>query len=82
MTDYEGLPVAGYTAQSNKAVATVNYHKAMEERILRQIDALAQQGAGDPRWRAIARTHIEEGFMALNRSVFNPQRINLPEDSQ
>lgn len=34
----------------------------------------------DPRWVAIARTHFQEGFMALNRAVFQPQRIGLPED--
>ncbi len=34
----------------------------------------------DKRWLAIARTHIQEGFMALNRAVFQPQRVKLPED--
>lgn len=34
----------------------------------------------DPRWIAIARSHFEQGFMALNRAVFQPQRIKLPED--
>jgi hypothetical protein len=82
VTEHKGLPVHGYTDQSENAVATVNYHKVLEENILRQIDALADQNVGDPRWRAIARSHIEEGFMALNRSIFMPQRIKLPEDSQ
>lgn len=36
----------------------------------------------DQRWIAIARTHFQEGFMALNRAVFQPQRIELPEDSE
>lgn len=36
----------------------------------------------DPRWLAIARTHIQEGFMALNRAVFQPQRIKLSEDGE
>ena len=34
----------------------------------------------DPRWLAIAQTHFNEGFMALARAVFQPQRIKLPED--
>lgn len=34
----------------------------------------------DPRWVAIARTHFQEGFMALNRAVFQPGRVKLPED--
>lgn len=36
----------------------------------------------DPRWLAIARTHFQEGFMALNRAVFQPTRIKLPEDDE
>lgn len=38
--------------------------------------------AYDQRWLAVARTHFQEGFMALNRAVFQPQRIKLPEDSE
>lgn len=34
----------------------------------------------DPRWLAVAKTRFQEGFMALNRAVFQPQRIRLPED--
>jgi hypothetical protein len=34
----------------------------------------------DHRWVAIARSHFEQGYMALNRSIFQPQRIKLPED--
>jgi len=34
----------------------------------------------DERWLAVARTHFQEGYMALNRAVFQPQRIKLPED--
>lgn len=37
---------------------------------------------GDPRWLAIAKTKFEEAYMALNRAVFQPQRIKLPEDGQ
>ncbi len=31
-------------------------------------------------WLAIARTQIEQGFMALNRAVFKPGRVRLAED--
>ena len=88
-----GLPVQGYVPQSDEKVALVNEHKQMEERILRRIDELSRQKkpatAGDDvvwastysqRWLAVARTHFEEGFMALNRAVFQPKRIKLPED--
>lgn len=86
MSKHEGLPVKGYQPQSEDAVALVNDHKAMEEHILRHLDALwnaqasAREEMFDTRWLAIARTHFEEGFMALNRAVFRPQRVSLPED--
>lgn len=83
------LPVAGYTAQSDLKVELVNANKELEERVLRQIDALVrrvgEKGPGvltvDGRWLAIAKTQIEQGFMALNRAIFQPTRINLPEDN-
>lgn len=88
MTDHEGLPVEGYVPQSGERVALVNKNKQTEERLLRRIDAMMKaegpeggvtfgQPAYDRRWLAIARTRIEEGFMALNRAVFRPQRIDL-----
>ena len=82
MTDHEPLPVAGYTKQPDTNVGIVNENKQIEERLLRRIDAFASAGATfDGRWLAIAKTHFEEGFMALNRSVFKPTRVDLPEDT-
>lgn len=94
MTEHKGLPVSGYKPQSDEKVATVNRFKEMEERLLREMDAMMlartrdgfeQDSEGlvrtyDPRWLAIARSHFEQGFMALNRSVFQPGRVKLPED--
>lgn len=87
---HSGLPVAGYQPQSEAKVALVNEFKADEERLLRKIDALVDANAAahlgfpptDPRWASVARTHFQEGFMALNRAVFQPQRIALPEDDE
>lgn len=78
MSMHEGLPVAGYRPQTTTAVDRVNGHKLLEERLLRIMDTLKETGEGDPRWLAIARTDIEKGFMALNRSVFQPARIDIP----
>lgn len=78
---HAGLPVAGYQLQSTANVGVVNYHKEIEERLLRRIDVMMSDGCYDKRWLAIARTEIEKGFMALNRAVFQPSRVALPEDS-
>ncbi len=78
MSDHKGLPVHGYTSQPDVKVTLVNGNKIDEERVLRSLDEYAMNPEVDKRWLAIARNHIEQGFMALNRSLFNPQRIKLP----
>lgn len=75
---HEGLPVSGYRPQTSTAVQTVNLHKDMEERLLRHLDILKDGPAIDQRWLAIGRTGIEQAFMAINRAVFKPARIELP----
>lgn len=77
---HEGLPVAGYVPQSARNVDLVNTNKTLEEGVLRQVDHLFAVEGLDKRWLSIARTHIEEGFMAMNRAVFQPKRIALPGD--
>lgn len=79
-TKHEGLPVKGYRPQSDDAVALVNLSKEVEEAILRHLDKLADSAITDKRWLAIGRTQIEQGFMAVNRSVCQPGRVALPGD--
>jgi hypothetical protein len=74
------LSVLGYTGQSDEKIHLVNANKESEEALLRLLDAYARNDEIDGRWVAIARTHIEQGFMALNRAVFQPERISLPGD--
>jgi hypothetical protein len=82
---YAGLPVAGYQAQSDENVALVNENKILEERVLRQIDKHVRNRDSqdiDQRMVALARTGIQDAFMWLNRAVFQPKRVSLPEDAQ
>lgn len=82
MTNHSGLPVAGYYPQSSENVALVNENKILEERVLRQIDKMRNTGiACDQRMVALANTGIQEAFMWLNRAVFQPKRVTLPEDN-
>lgn len=75
-----GLPVAGYTDQPQDKIDLVNQNKETEETLLRRLDVMAQQGTCDLRWLAIARTGFEQAFMAMNRAVFQPQRVKFPGD--
>lgn len=78
MTEHNGLPVAGYKPQSDDNVAIVNANKKLEEIVLRGLDEMKLLGGSiDQRWLAIGRTHIEQGFMAINRAVFQPGRVEL-----
>ena len=78
--EYESLPVSGYVTQNQFNVDTVNGFKADEERLLRKIDELMKGETVDKRWLAIGKTALEQAFMAINRSVFQPSRVKLPED--
>lgn len=80
MTEHTGLPVAKYKAQSQAKVVAVNANKISEEELLRRMDAMKEDPEVDQRWLAIARTDIEKGFMALNRSIFKPGRVRLSID--
>ena len=82
MTTHKGLPVEGYRDQDLGSVALVNVNKRLEESILRALDGLAKVETIDKRWLAIGRTSIEQGFMAVNRSVFKPGRVKLPKDNE
>lgn len=70
------LPVLGYTEQSQTNVDLANENKVLEEQVLQRLDYLSELPEIDKRWLAIGRTSLEQAFMAINRSVFKPQRIN------
>jgi len=70
------LPVKGYSPQSKENTARVNFNKELEEDVLKRIDELKLDPNIDQRWLAICKTHIEEGFMAMNRAIFKPTRLS------
>lgn len=80
MVEHQALPVSGYTPQSDEKVNLVNALKRMEEITLRSLDELANDPSIDKRWLAIGRTSLEQAYMAINRSVFQPQRTKLHGD--
>lgn len=77
MSEHQPIQVKGYTPQSQERLDLVNANKLIEERTLRMIDQLQKTDFADQLWLAIARTQIEQGFMALNRAIFRPTRIDL-----
>lgn len=79
MTDHQPIPVSGYKPQSQASVDLVNANKKMEELCLLVLDELATKDV-DKRWLAIGRTHLEQAWMAINRSIFKPERVKLQKD--
>jgi len=61
-------------------VLRVKDHRQIGERILRILDRYETSPETDKRWLAIGRSCIEQGFMAINRAVFEQNRTELPED--
>lgn len=80
MTDHKGLPVKGYVDQNSSNVEIVNANKELEERCLRAAEAIRDNPNCDGRMAALAITGIQQSFMWLNRAVFQPSRVSLPED--
>jgi len=72
-----GLPVHGYRAQKQDAIDAVNRNKIDEEQLLQKLDVMKGDDTVDQRWLAVARTHFEQGYMALNRSIFKPERVKV-----
>lgn len=77
---HEGLPVPGYRPQPAANIDLVTYNKRMEEACLRRLDELAGMAGIDKRWLAVGRTELENAWMAINRAVFMPSRVALPDD--
>lgn len=71
---FKAPPVTGYNDQSSDALNAVNRSKDKELELAEFVEYLKNyDGLNiDPRWAAVAVTHFEQGFMALNRSVFKP----------
>lgn len=66
--------ITGYQRQSQQKVDVVNSTKGFENDLGRWLKQLqADVPDVDGRWVSIARTHFQQGFMALNRAVFQPE---------
>jgi hypothetical protein len=59
---------SGYQALDPEQIAKVNAIRAVEITVGQLQRGMASDTA-DPRWAAIARTHFDQGFMALIRAV-------------
>lgn len=71
---FKAPPVTGYNDQSQESLNAVNRSKQFELDLAEFVKYVKGHDAleVDRRWAAVAVTHFEQGFMALNRSIFKP----------
>lgn len=70
--DNQHRQIAGYRELSQAEIDRMNEVKAKAEEVGELIDQLAATDGLDPRWVGIARTHLQQGFMAAIRAIAQP----------
>jgi hypothetical protein len=71
-------PIKGYRELDAEELADMNRCKEIEAMVLATVALLREEKRHDARWLAIGQTHIEQGFMALNRAIAKPLAIEPP----
>lgn len=64
--------ITGYRALSQDEIKLINMVKGLAYMVGDELEIVNQSPDVDKRWVAIARTHLQEGFMALTRSIAKP----------
>lgn len=65
--------IQGYRELSDCEIALINQIKDQAERTRELLDSLSVSAVYDQRWIGIARTELQQGYMALVRAVARPQ---------
>lgn len=74
MVDNQNKQISGYRDLSQSEVDAINSVKLAETDIGLLYKQLVEDIPGiDRRWASVARTHFEEGFSALVRSIAQPE---------
>lgn len=64
--------ITGYKQLSSEQVYDINDVKECANLVGDIIQEFVNKEGVDQRWVAIAKTHLQQGFMALTRSIANP----------
>lgn len=73
MVDNQHQKIKGYRDLSEEEISKMNACKDMAIEVGRLCNELAQFGSIDQRWLAIAQTDLQQGFMAMIRSIAKPE---------
>lgn len=67
--------IRGYRDLTEQDVAAVNIVKTAEVSVGQVWRGVSSIDGVDKRWLAVAKTHFQEGFMALVRSITQPDDV-------
>jgi hypothetical protein len=73
MVDNQHKKISGYRDLSQDEIDQMNAVKAAEVALGETWRQVMDLPDVDKRWAAVAKTHFEEGFMALVRSIAKPE---------
>ncbi len=74
LMDNQHRKIEGYRELTQAEIDTMNYIKNMAKQVGGLVEDLERDDIlPDPRWLAIGKTHLQEGFMALTRAVAKPE---------
>ena len=73
MVENQHRKITGYRDLSEDEIALMNECKAMAETVGVLVEKIDAMGGISQRWTAIARTNLQQGFMALIRSIAQPE---------
>lgn len=65
--------ITGYRELTPAEVECINQIKAKAEEVRVLVEDALSDPATDKRWASIGKTHLQEGFMALVRSIAQPE---------
>ncbi len=72
--DNQHRQIKGYRELSQEEIDVMNEIKTKGAEVGALVEKLAGMGAAvDGRWVSIGKTHLQQGFMALTRSVAKPE---------
>lgn len=64
--------ITGYRDLTQEEIDLMNMVKGLAAKVGAELEIVANAPDTDKRWVAIARTQLQQGFMALTRSIAKP----------
>lgn len=72
MSECDKAKIVGYIEQTPEQIDLINKLKTLEIEAIGTLGGVAALIKNDARWMSIAKTHIQQGFMAAVRAVARP----------